>query len=71
MQKCMLLVTKSCPTLYDSMDCSPPGSSMCEISPTKNTGVGCRFLLQGNLPNAGIKPTWWAGSLPSEPNNSM
>ena len=22
----------------------------------KNTGVGCHFLLQGNLPNPGIKP---------------
>ena len=26
------LVTKSCPTLCDSMDCSPPGSSVHEIS---------------------------------------
>ena len=25
-------------------------------SPVKNTGVGCHFLLQGNLPNPGIKP---------------
>ena len=25
-------------------------------SPGKNTGVGCHFLLQGNLPNPGIKP---------------
>ena len=24
--------------------------------PGKNTGLGCRFLLQGNLPNPGIKP---------------
>jgi len=24
--------------------------------PGKNTGVGCHFLLQGNLPNPGIKP---------------
>jgi len=25
-------------------------------SPGKNTGVGCHFLLQGNLPDSGIKP---------------
>ena len=25
-------------------------------SPGKNTGVGCHFLLQGNLPDPGIKP---------------
>ena len=25
-------------------------------SPGKNTGVGCHFLLQGSLPNPGIKP---------------
>ena len=24
--------------------------------PGKNTGVGCYFLLQGNLPNWGIEP---------------
>ena len=23
---------------------------------SKNTGVGCHFLLQGNLPDPGIKP---------------
>ena len=26
-------------------------------SPGKNTGVNCYFLLQGDLPNPGIKPT--------------
>ena len=38
--------------------------------PGKNTGIGCYFLLQGNLPNPGIKPscpTLWANSLLSEP----
>ena len=38
------------------MDCSPPGSSVCGDSPGKNTGVGCHFLLQGDLPNPGIEP---------------
>ena len=34
------LVTQSCPTLCDPMDCSPLGSSVYEDSPGKNTGVG-------------------------------
>ena len=35
-----------CPTLCDSLDCSPPGSSVYGDSPGKNTGVGCHVLLQ-------------------------
>ena len=38
-------------------------------SPGKNTGVGCHFLLQGNLPNPGIEPgspVLQANSLPIE-----
>ena len=37
--------------------------------PGKNTGVGCHFLLQRNLPNPGIKPgspALQADTLPSE-----
>ena len=34
-----------CPTLYDPIDGSPPGSRPWD-SPGKNTGVGCHFLLQ-------------------------
>ena len=42
------------------MDYSPP--VLCPWnSPGKNTRVGCHFLLQGDLPNLGIKPA----SLPS------
>ena len=33
-------------TLCNSMDYSPPGSSVHGNSPGKNTGVGCHFLLQ-------------------------
>ena len=40
-------VTKSCLTLYDPMDCSPPGSSVLGDSPGKNTRVGCHALLHG------------------------
>ena len=49
----MCLITQSCPTLCDPMDCSPPGSSVHGHSPGKNTGVGCRFLLQGFFPTRG------------------
>ena len=38
--------------------------------PGQNTGVSSHFLLQGNLPNLGIKPgslALQADSLPSEP----
>ena len=42
-------VAQSCPTLYDPMDCSLPGSSVHGIwdFPDKSTGVGCHCLLPG------------------------
>ena len=40
-------VAQSCPTLCDSMDRSPPGSSVHGIFPGKNTQVGCNAHLQG------------------------
>ena len=43
----MCLVTQSCPTLCDIMNCSPPGSSVHGDSPGKNIGEGCYALLQG------------------------
>ena len=46
----MCLIAQTCPTLYDLMDCSPPGSSVHRDAPGKNTGVGCHALLQGILP---------------------
>ena len=39
----LCLVTQSCPTLFNPMDCSPPGSSLHGDSPGKNTGVGCHI----------------------------
>ena len=36
---------QSCPTRCDPIDCSPPGSCPWD-SLGKNTGMGCRFLLQ-------------------------
>ena len=53
---CCCSVAQSCPTLCDPMDCSPPGSSVHEDSPGKNTGVGCHFLLQGIFPTQGSNP---------------
>ena len=38
------------------MDCSPPGSSVHEDSPGKNTGAGCHTLLQGIFPSQGSNP---------------
>ena len=35
-----------CPTLRDPIDGSPSGSPGPWVSPGKNTGVGCHFLLQ-------------------------
>ena len=63
-----VLVSQSCLTLYDSMDCSPPGSSV--------HGILQAGILEwsgyspGDLPNPGVKP--WSSalqvdSLPSEP----
>ena len=44
---CVLcLVAQSCPTLCDPMDCSPPGSSVHRIFPSKITGVDSHALLQ-------------------------
>ena len=46
----LCLVTKSCVTLCEPMDCSLPGPSVHGVSPGKNTGVGCYALLQGLFP---------------------
>ena len=49
--------------------CSSPWDSL-----GKNTGVVCHFLLQGNLPDPGIKPrfsTLQADSLPFEPPGKL
>ena len=43
----LYLVTQSCPTFCDHMNCSPPGSSVHRDSPGKNTGVRCHALFQG------------------------
>ena len=64
---CRCLVTKSCPTLCDPMDCSPPGFFCPRDFPGNNTGVGCHFLLQGIFLTQGSNLHllhWQADSLP-------
>ena len=51
-----VLVIKSCLTLCNPIDCSPPDSSVPGASPGNNTGVGCHTLLQGIFPTHGANP---------------
>ena len=53
---CVHLVTQLCPTFYDPLDHSPPGSSVQGDSPDKNTGVGGHPLLQGIFPTQELNP---------------
>ena len=48
---------QSCPTLWDSTDCSLLGSSLHWNSPGKNDEVGCHFLLQGIFQTQGSYPS--------------
>ena len=65
----MWLVTQSCPTLCDPMDCSPPGSSVHRILQARILEwVVIPFF--GDLPNQETEPgspALQADSLPSEP----
>ena len=49
------LVAKSCPTLRDPMDCSPPGSSIHGIFPW-NYWRRFPFPSPGDRPDPGIEP---------------
>ena len=49
------VVIQSCPSLQDPMNCSPPSSSVHGI-PSKNTRVGCHFLLQSIFLTQGLNP---------------
>ena len=55
MQLCVrVLVTQSCPTLCDPMDCSSPGSSVHGISQARIL-ESVAFPSPGDLPNPGIE----------------
>ena len=53
---CVCLVAQSSLILCNSMDSSPPGSSVHGDSPGKNTGVSCQVLLQGIFLVQGSNP---------------
>ena len=52
--KVKVLVAQSCPTLFDPMDCSLPGSSV-EFSRQENWS-GLPFPSPEDLPNPGVEP---------------
>ena len=61
-----VLVTQSCPTLCDLMDCSPPGSSLSLQFSRQENWSGLPFPSPRDLPHPGIKsmsPAWQAYSL--------
>ena len=63
---CCCLVTQSCPTLCNPIDCKPPRLFCPWDSLGKNTGVCCHFLLQGIFSTQGSNLHllhWQAGSL--------
>ena len=68
-----LMCVKSCPTLSDPMDYSPPGSPFHGKFLGKNTGVACHALLQGIFPTQELNLSllgllhWQASSLPLAP----
>ena len=67
-----VLVTQSCLTLSDPMDCNSPGSPVDGIL-QQECWSEQTFPSPGDLPNPGIEhgsPASQAGSLPSEPPNS-
>ena len=60
---CCCLGAQLCPTLCDSLGCTPPGSSVQGDFSGKNTRVGCHFLLHGTFPDQCLLH-WQADSLP-------
>ena len=66
---CISVFSQSCLTLYHPHGLQPTRLLCPWDSPGKSTGVGCHFLLQGNLPNPEFKPgspTLKADPLPTE-----
>ena len=53
---CCAVLTRSCLTLCNSLECSLAGCSFHKDSLSKNTGVGCHFLLQEIFPSQGLNP---------------
>ena len=56
-KQCMCLVTQSCLTLCNPLDCSPPGSSVHGIFQARTLEqVSYHFLLQGTFLTQGSNP---------------
>ena len=71
--KVKMLAVQLCPTLWDPMDCSLPGSSVHGFSRQEYCS-GLPFSSPGDLPDPGIKhgaPTLQEDSLPSEPPETI
>ena len=67
----LCLVTRSCLTLCDPEDCSPPGSFVHGNSPRQEYCSGLPHPPPGNLPNPDTEPrspSLQADSLPSKPS---
>ena len=66
----LCLHAQLCLTLCNSVDYSPPGSSIHGIISVKNTGAGCHFLLQRIFLTQGLNLCllkllhWLVNSLP-------
>ena len=56
MESAKVLVAKSCPTLHDPTDCSPPGSSARGILQARILEWVAMPSSRGNLPDSGIEP---------------
>ena len=59
-------VAHSCPSLCDTMDCNPPGSSIYGTLQAKEYWIGLLFAPPGDLPDPGIKH-WHGDPLPLSP----
>ena len=53
----IILHAPLCSIIWDTMDCSLPGSSVCGISQSRLLDMGCHFLLQGIFLIQGSNPT--------------
>ena len=58
---------QSCPTLWDSMDCSPPGFSVHGILQARTLELDARTSSRGLNPHLLCLLYWQAGSLPLAP----
>ena len=56
-QGVICVLNQSCPVLCDPLDCSPPSLSVHGILQARILECVAIFLLQGNLPDPGIKAT--------------